>query len=719
MSAWIGLLVCLPFALAAPATQPSPQFSRDVLPVLTKLGCNSGACHGAAHGKGGFRLSLFGFDPAFDFAQIVQDAEGRRIVLRQPEASLFLQKPTARLPHAGGQRLTLDSPQYALLRDWLAVGAPPPRDDDPTVTQLRVKPKQLIARPGQRTKLRIQADWSDAQTTEVTATARYDSLNPGVATVTDVGEITAVAAGETHIMVRFAGAVEVVRVTLPYAELADYPSVSTANFVDALLLRRWEELGLTPSPVCDDATFLRRVYLDLLGTLPTPNEIATFLGDTRAHKRSRLIDTLLSRPEFADFWAIAWADLLRIKRRTLQTEGMECFDEWLRTSLRNRRPLDALARDILTATGSSFRHGPANFYRIERTPEAWAETTAQVFLGVRLQCAKCHHHPFERWSQTDYAALAACFARVRTRNGPRQGKYGPETLVHIVNKGEQRHPRTRRIVPPRPPAGPALEGAGDRRAQLADWLAAPENPFFARNLVNRCWGHLFGRGLVEPIDDLRATNPPSNPALLDRLAEDFIAHHFDLHHLLRTILNSRAYQRSSQATPGNQVDRENTQFTRVTPKRLSAEQLADAIDFATGSPTRYADLAPGTRAIALADPEIPAPTLEVFGRPDRQTSCLCERGQQPNLAQAMHLLNSPELRSKLSDPNGRVAKLVRSGQPINALIDELYQVTLSRRPRVSERKRAQAWVAAAPNRQLGLEDLLWVLLNSREFLFVR
>jgi hypothetical protein len=702
------------------STETPVSFSTEMVPLLNKLGCNQGACHGAQHGKGGFRLSLFGFDPEFDHAQIVKSAEGRRIVLSDPERSILLLKPTLTMEHGGGERLKAGAWEYRRLQQWLEDGAPQPSRNDPIVTSLEVHPRQRILQPGEQQQLAVRAVWSNGRSEDVTLTAQYDSLNDALARVTPDGLVTALARGETHVMIRYCGQATVFQSASPYpmpAQEARRIEFARSNFIDDHLQAKWRSLNLAASPPCSDAEFLRRVYLDTIGTLPTPEEIKSFLGNQDPQKRSKAIDKVLERPEFVDFWAYKWGDLLRINRDVLEPKGMWSFHNWVRASLRDQKPIDEFVRDIITAEGSTYLEGPANYYRIGRDASDWAETTSQVFLGVRIQCAKCHHHPFEKWSQDDYYGMAAFFTRMGTKNSQEFGLFGRETVVYLRPTGEQNHPRKGGVVKPHPLDGPNMDDPFDRRRKLAEWLASKDNPLFARNLVNRFWGYYMGRGLVEPLDDLRATNPPTNPQLLDALAKDFAASNFNLKHLLRTIMNSSGYQLSSTITPGNDADKENIFFARHTVKRLGAEQLADALDAATGTQEKYQGLPLGTRAIQLPDNRVRSYLLDVFGRPARQVTCECERTGTPNIAQALHLVNGDFINAKISRRDGRIAKLFQAKKLLPEVVEELYLVTLCRPPRPEESEAALAWIGKAPTTQAGAEDLLWVLLNSKEFLF--
>jgi hypothetical protein len=720
-----GQLATIPVVVKQAKAELISSYVREVLPVLTKAGCNQGACHGSQHGRGGFKLSLFGFDPLFDHAQIVQSAKGRRVVVSDPERSILLLKPSLQMEHGGGERLKRGSRGYEILKRWLEDGAPEPSTNDVTVTGLEVWPAKRIMVPGESQQVLISAVWSDGRREDVTATARFDTLNDGIAAVTPEGLVTAKTKGETHIMVRFGGQATVMQVTLPFGStVAHAPGLpfQPSNFIDEKLVAKWRDLGLSPSGPCADEEFFRRINLDAIGTLPTPEEVTRFLAEKDPKKREKAIDLVLQRPEFVDFWAYKWGDLLRINRTALEEKGMWSFHNWVRAELRDNKPVDEFVRDIVLAEGSTFTDGPANFYRIGRNPEEWSETITQVFLGVRIQCAKCHHHPFEKWSQEDYYGMTAFFVRLGTKNSQEFGVFGRESVIFLRPNGEATHPRKRSVVKPHvldelektPPPG---DEASDRRIRLAEWITSKDNPLFARNIVNRFWGYLMGHGLVEPLDDMRTTNPSSNPDLLDALAKDFAAHNFDLKQLLKTIMRSRAYQLASHKTPGNEADISNTYFCRYTVKRLTAEQLADAVDFATGTREKYPGLPLGLRAIQLPDPEVRSFFMDTFGRPARQIVCECERTSKPNIAQAMVLLNDDSINRKINDAQGRIAKLVQAKSTVPKMIDELYMVTLSRPPRQEELKKAEEYAAKAPNQREAMQDLLWVLLNSREFLF--
>jgi hypothetical protein len=618
---------------------------------------------------------------------------------------------------------------------------------------LDVFPAERALAPRERQRLVVRARFSDGAACDVTAQARLQSLNEGVAEVTPEGTMTARTPGATAIMARYMGLATVARVSVPYKAVPSagcrVPSVdigsslanrlaptftrhsapgtrhaSEASFIDTLVERKWAEMELSASGLCTDAEFIRRASLDAIGTLPTPEEVRAFLASRDPQKRAKLIDALLDRPAYADYWALKWGDLLRVSRNRLTEKGMWSFYNWLHEQLAANRPVDRWVRELITAQGSTYTTGPANFFRVVRTPPELAETTSQVLLGVRLQCARCHHHPFERWSQEDYYSLAAYFARVGLKGSQEFGIFGDEQVVRLNNSGEVRHPKTNKEMAPRPLGAPTVQLAArgketgaseDRRRGLADWLTAKENPFFARNLVNRYWAYLLGRGIVEPVDDLRVTNPPTNPELLDALARDFIAQGYDLKALLRTIMNTRVYQLSATPTPANARDELFYSHFRV--KRLPAEVLLDAICAATGVPEKFNGLPKGTRAIQLPDAGVPSPFLDTFGRPPREIACECERSAEPNMSQALNLMNGDVLNRKLSREEGRVARLTARMALTADAVTEIYLATLSRLPRSEELSTALRLIGKAPKREEGLEDLLWTLLNTREFLF--
>jgi hypothetical protein len=569
--------------------------------------------------------------------------------------------------------------------------------------------------PNEDQRLVVLASLSDGSTRDVTADAKFDTLNEGVAKVQPNGLARTVGQGETNIMVRYQGHAAMARVTVPYAHdrAFDFPA---GNVLDDKAAAKWRAVGLVPSPDCTDAEFLRRAMLDTIGTTPTPDEVEEFLGDTRPDKRARLVDRLLDRPEYVDFWSLKWGDILRVNADKLGKQGMLAFNLWLRGAFRENRPVDRMVGELVTAQGSIFTNGPANYFRVATSPDDLAETTAQVFMGVRLQCAKCHHHPFEAYGQDDYYGLAAYFARIRTKGSQEFGLFGGEQVVFVAKTGDVFQPRSGKKMTPRPLNAPAADDPVDRRRALARWLTAKDNPWLARNVVNRYWGYLMGKGLVNPIDDLRETNPPSNPELLDTLASEFVKGGYDLKALLRLILNSRVYQLSALPTPDNRLD--TTFFTHYTLKRLTAEQLLDAINLATGTTEKFPLQPLGTRAISLPDTNYPSYFLDTFGRPMRAQACECERSTDPTLSQALHLMNGDVVNRKVAQPDGRLMKLLRDPKLTDeTFVRTLYLVTFNRPATDHEAAAATALIADAPSRVVGAQDLFWGLLNSKEFMF--
>lgn len=710
--AWLAI-VLVPVCAAA----DSVSFGRDIQPILTKQGCNQGACHGAQLGKGGFKLSLRGFDDAADYAELVKSAKGRRVFLSEPELSLLLTKPSLQVPHKGGLKLPVDSPEYAVIRRWIEEGAPPPVEGEGVVARLIVEPAEHVAHIGAEFPLVVRAVAADGSEAIVTQKATFDSMSPGIAKVTPMGAVTLVGQGETAIMIRYLGKVGVCRVMVPFGEPRTLEVFAAKTKVDELWLEKWRKLGLGPTKTCSDAEFFRRVHLDTLGTLPQPEEIQAFLADTGLDKRARAIEGVLARPEYVDFWASKWGDLLRANRNLIGEKGMWSFHNWLRACLRDNKPMDQFAAEVVTAVGSPFQNGPANFFRLGGSATDWAENTAQVFLGVRIQCARCHHHPFESISQTDYHGMAAFFSRVGAKSSQEFGLFGGDSVVFVHRGGEMTHPKTGKVIPPTPLGGTPIDDPADRRLGLARWLRDPANPALARNLVNRYWGYYFGRGLVDPLDDLRATNPAASEEVLAYLAADLIEHRYDIKHLLRTIMRSHVYQLSARPAPESRVDGDNKYFTRYHARRLTAEQLLDAVDFACGTREKFARLPLGYRAIALPDSTVPSKFLDDFGRPKREIACECERSATPNMTQALQMMTGEFLHQKIGAKQGRAARLALANTPVPEAVREIFLASVSRPPEPDERDKASLLVERAPDRKEGLEDLLWVMLNTREFQF--
>ncbi|QDU28311.1 Bacterial Ig-like domain (group 2) [Anatilimnocola aggregata] len=699
-----------------PTQLPSLHFGRDIIPVLTKAGCNSGGCHGKQSGQNGFKLSVFGHDIKADYHALVSEGRGRRLSPAAPRQSLLLTKAVNQVPHGGGQRLDVDSTEYRRLLRWVDAGMPRGDDETPHVVAIDVIPKQPVMQPQSRQRLLVTAKYSDGSYRDVTNEAVYTSNDETRATIDPDGRIaTTMMAGDSAIVVRYQELIAASFVTVPLnrellgtAQLAGW---NRAHFIDRLVAEKWERLKLSPSPGADEATFHRRVYLDLIGKLPTPVEVTTYLADQAVDKRVQLVDSLLARPEYADYWSLKWADLLRINREDLGPKPAYRYHQWLRRSLERNQPYDEFLRELITAQGNGDTNGAVNFFRAFDKPDDLSVAVSQVFLGVRLDCAKCHHHPYEKWGQDDFYGLAAFFPRLQTKKGT-----GTDVSFFVGDKGDVKHPQTKEVVSPRVLLGKPLESVPDTdpREHLAAWLAAPDNPFVARALVNRVWAQLMGRGLVEPVDDMRDTNPATNEPLLDALARDFVAQGFDLRRLIRTIATSQVYGLSSLPNADNLRDTQN--YSRAYRKRLSAEVLLDAVCDVTGESESFAGMPPGTRAVQLWDHRLPSAFLDTFGRPQRKTVCQCERLAETTLGQVLHLMNAPPVNDKLSSPVGRVAQLAASERAPAELIAELYLAAFGRLPRDDEKTKAlAAFAQPGATRRSAAEDILWALLNSSEF----
>uniref|UniRef100_A0A7C2NYY1 DUF1549 domain-containing protein n=1 Tax=Schlesneria paludicola TaxID=360056 RepID=A0A7C2NYY1_9PLAN len=722
-----GQTVEVPVTVSGVAAQPTVDFLDQVRPVLTKQGCALGACHAAQYGQGGFKLSVFGFDPAADHAAMTRDSLGRRINPLDPTQSLILRKPTMQTPHGGGRRLQAGSRDYEMLVAWLAGGAPKPAAKERAISQLVVTPSQRVTEPGQKQQLRVVAHYADGEVRDVTAWARFDSLDDGLIIVNSEGVCTVVGRGQAAVMVRFEGQAGICTFLSPYSTQVELAGWTNQNFIDELAVAKFRELGIEPSPLCDDHTFLRRIFLDATGTLPTAEEIAEFIADPSPNKRQLWIDRLLGFAEsprsglynerYAAYWTLKWSDLLRNNSRDLQDQGMWAFHNWIKEQFRANVSYDRFVQQLVQGKGSVYSNGPANYFLVSSNPNEMAESTAQLFLGARLQCAQCHHHPFEKYSQDDYYGFAAFFARVGIKNSQEFGLFGGERVIVAKTTGEVRQPRSGQTMAPKPLDAEPADHPLDRRIPLATWMTSPQNPAFAQAVVNRYVSYLLGRGLVEPVDDIRATNPPTNVALMQALSDDFVQHQFNLKHLVRTILSSRLYQLDSQPTSQNVAD---TRFySHFLVKRLAAEPLLDAIDHAAGTQTKFKDLPPGTRAIEIPDAEYPDFFLNTFAKPRRVSVCECERAPDPNLAQALHTLNGDVISGKIADKQGRVAKLLADKKPHAEIVTDLYLATLGRPATADETASAERLLADYPNPKEGYEDLLWALINSKGFLFVR
>ena len=739
-------------ALVVDCDKPRPiSFRRQLVAALNVAGCNQGACHGIPSGRGGFRLSLRGYDPAADYQELTRGVLGRRTDRLHPEASLIYLKGLGRVPHEGGRRFGADSLAARTMLAWLKEGMPDDPPSLPALTKLEIAPGPGIRiAPARWQQLAVQAHFADGSRRDVTRLTVFSSSDDSLARVDANGLVELRRPGEAAILCRYLDVIACVRLTyLEPRKDFHWPNPPEHNYVDRHVFAKLKMLNLLPSDLCSDHAFVRRVFLDLCGILPTPDEVRAFLADRSADRRARLIDRLLERPEFADFWTHKWLDLLRCNRLNLQIKGSHLYHQWLRRHVRNNTPWSQVVRQLLTARGSTFGNPPTNYYRgaynnrasvVVRDPQALAETTAQVFFGIRLQCAQCHNHPYERWTQDDYHHMAAWFARVKAKVDPiRPGVAArpypwmlreDAIVVYSARTGEVIQPRTGKVMPPRVVGMPApvIPPGKDRREVLADLVTSPDNPFFARSTVNRLWYHLLGKGIVDPPDDFRDSNPPANDALLDALARDFVDHRFDLKHVIRTIVKSRTYQLAAHANRTNRDDDRYFSHALVKGKRLSAEVLLDAICAATGEPEKFAGFPLGARAVQMPDGQVidtggqyaswdRHPFLKAFGQPAREVACECEREGDVNLDRALELKNGAFLRKKIRAPTNRLGKLLARKASDATILDELFLATLSRPPRPHEARAALAVVAGARDRRAAWETVSWALLNTNEFLF--
>jgi hypothetical protein len=700
-------------------------FKNQIVPIFTKLACNSGGCHGKASGQNGFKLSLLGFYPEDDYEFLVKESRGRRVFPTSPGESLLLLKPCGRFPHGGGKRMDVGSYEYRMLYRWIEQGTPYGSEADPAVVKIECQPSGRVMERGSQQQITVVAHYSDGSTEDVTRMALFEPNDTEMAEATPTGLVkTLDLAGQVAIMARYQGQVATFRATIPLgASVAGLPP--ERNLVDHAVFSNLKLLGIPPSPLADDATFLRRVSIDVAGTTSTEREVGDFLANRDPAKRDKLIDRLLDSTAYADNFANKWNLILRNKKRTpTDAEGTYEFYEWIWNSLYENKPFDRFVHDLLTAAGDPRISPQAIWYREVDEINEQVEDTAQLFLGLRIQCARCHHHPFEKWSQDDYYGFSAFFSRLSRKplaDAISTRRMRERRLFHNEGLAEAINPRTGKTLRPTTMGGKPLSIPPDRdpRVQLADWMAKPSNPFFARSLVNRYWKHFFSRGIVEPEDDMRETNPPSNPELLDALAQNFVKSGFDLKQLVRTICRSSTYQLSAVPNDYNTKDRQN--FSRYYPRRLGAEVLYDAFHRVTGTSQPYAGLPAGTHAMQLPDPSVGPYFLKVFGQPQGDTACECERSQDANLAQSLHLLNSSEVQDKIASPSGRAALLAADKRPVEVRLRELYRWVYSREPSADELHIAEAHLGKhmkdGKDTKAAYEDIVWALINTKEFLF--
>ncbi len=743
-------------------------FRNHVQSVFSKTGCNSGPCHGAAAGKNGFKLSLRGYDPDADFFTITRQSRGRRVVPSDPGRSMVLTKPTGALPHKGGVRFDVDSLEYRVIAEWIAAGQTPPSTDDPRLERLELLPNQAVLKNGSTQQFLVLAHFSDGHVEDVTRWAKYTSTNQTVAKIDDHGLVSVMGNGEGAVVAWYLAKNGMATVSAPYeSSIAPeiFAGAARANFIDELVLDKLQSLNIPPSPDAHDGEFLRRAFIDTIGVLPTVNEVREFLADASPDKRVQLVDRLLARPEFVDYWTYRWSDLLLVTSARLRPQAVDTYSKWIRTQVAENAPWDKLARGIVTARGGTLENGAANFYSLHEDPQEMAETVSMAFLGMSINCARCHDHPLEKWTNDDYYGMANLFARVRSKGWGGASESGDgNRVVFVSTEGELIQPRTGRPQAPRPLDGAVIpfEATRDRRDNLADWLTNPANPYFSRAIVNRVWANFLGVGLVESVDDMRLTNPPSNEKLLDALADYLVENHFDLKKLMRLILTSKTYQRSSTTVAGNELDERF--YSRCYPRRMRAEVLLDALSQATESPTMFKDQPRGTRALELHDAKVDSYFLQAFGRPERIITCECERSNEPSMVQVLHITNGDTLNGKLEANDNRIDRLLKSGTAYEQVVEEIFLASLARLPSEDEKSKLVGALAesdeqetvqalqalrqqvddvlsqkdaaarqdalqklfpkltstpgeiAAKKRQT-LEDVFWSVLSSREFLF--
>ena len=706
-------------------------FNNQIEPVLTKLGCNSGGCHGKIQGQNGFRLSLLGFEPELDYMTLVKESRGRRLFPASPDQSLFLQKAAGVVPHGGGRKTEVGSEEYKLLRRWIASGMPYGQPTDPTITKVAVLPESRVIDRQGRQQLAIYAHYSDGTIEDVTRRAQYESNETEVATVNEAGLVQTLSqTGQSAVMVRFSGVVTVFRAMVPRPGAAATFTFEPKTLVDQHAAAKWKELGIAPSELCTDEQFVRRAYLDITGTLPTADVVVKFAVNKDAAKRDKLVDQLLETPEYSYFFANKWADVLRVKRRNQpdRAAGTVSFHSWIRDSIASDRPYSEFVSDIVASIGDEAKSPPTVWFKEVTTPEQFVDDVSQVFLGQRLACANCHHHPYEKWTQDDYWGIAAFFARVGKKPVLTPGRVGPNNqggapqLIFTKTSGSVTNKRTNKTALLKPLDAEPMEftAEDDPRVRFAEWLTSPKNPFFAKAVANRYWAHFFGRGIVDPLDDMRVTNPPSNPELLDALAADLVKNQFSLKSLIKTICKSRTYQLSSTPNEFNQSDKQS--YARYYPKRLSAEVVFDAVSLVTQSPSDFPGLpkdknAPN-RALMLPDEAFNSYFLDVLGRPQRISACECERVNEASLAMTLHLLNSQEVQDKVSRVGGRADSLAKDSRADEVKLDELFILAVGKKPTPEQMKLAKEHLAKHEKaKKLAYENILWALVNSKAFLF--
>lgn len=697
-----------------PQASATPSFRNDVLPVLTKAGCNAGKCHGSASGKDGFRLSLYGFDPAGDYYRLTSEQVGRRINLAEPESSLLLRKAIGAVPHTGGKQIEPGSENYKTLALWIAQGAVADPESTPVPVGIEVSPSQiLMERKRLQETIKVIANFSDGSKRDITHWAVFLSNNEAAATVTANGMVEGTGPGTAFMLARFdqftEGASVVVRPGTPY----EFPDRQPVNYIDELVFANWKNLHLLPAEICDDETFLRRSTIDLVGLLPTAEERTRFLSSQDPDKRSKWIDELLERKDFLDLWVMKWAEMLQIRTANgLSSKGLQRYDAWLRKAVHDGRKIDEILAELIPASGGTFQNPSTIYYQTETTPQLLAENIAQAFLGTRIQCAQCHNHPFDRWTMDDYYGFANFFCQV----GYKVAKDPREVLVYNTGEGSLKHPVGERDVAPKFLGGevPPFSKGDDYRIALATWLTSKNNKAFSNHLSNVIWAHFMGVGIVEPVDDVRISNPPSNPALLNKLGEKLAEYDFDIKPLIRDICNSSTYQLATTSNPSNQWDQRH--FSKARVRRMFAEVLLDCVNEVTDTQDRFPGLLPGARAIHVADARTTHYFLNTFGRATRNTPCSCEVQTNPTLSQALHLLNGENTTGKILEGQF-IDKMLSNGQTPESIIQAIYIRCYSREPSPEEKTKLIERVNQAADKQSELVDIFWAVLNSNEFIF--
>lgn len=734
--AGVGYVDAIPIRITQADKPAEWEFRNHVQAVLARAGCNSGACHGALAGKGGFRLSLRGYDALADHFTITTQDRGRRIELADPGKSLLLTKPSEGVPHKGGLKLPIDSYNYRLIADWIAAGAPVEPEKSVKLQRIEVLPGRVIMRQGETQQMVVVAHYDNGRIEDVTHWAKFTASDESVCQVDEHGKVTIVGYGEGAVVVWFDSRLVLSRVTVPFpseVQESQFVSLQTANPIDRLVAQQLRELNLPPSPLCSDGEFVRRAYLDTIGVLPTAAEVKQYVESGEPNKKEQLVEHLLSRPEFIDYWAYKWSDMLMINGTLLRPEAIKAYYQWVRGSVEKNTPWDQLVREVITAKGNSIDQGATNFYALSQDPETMTENACQAFLSLSIGCAKCHNHPLEKWTNNQYYAMANMFARVRAKGwgGDSRNGDGKRTLV-VLERGDLIQPSTGKPQPPAPLDAPPIDPSlsTDRREYLAQWMTAPENPYFTKAIVNRIWANFFGIGLVQPIDDLRVSNPASNPELFEQLAQYVAEEKYDLRKLMRLILLSNTYALKSDTVAGNEQDRKF--FSHYYPKRLMAEVMHDAICQVTAVPTKFeqiefpgADFAKtefypeGTRAVQLYDSAVRSYFLKTFGRNQRRIVCECERSDESSVVQVLHLSNGTTVNEKLASEKSVIGEWLKENWEPQRIVEEAYWRSISRAPAESERERFVRELEAAPieERRQVVEDLLWALLSSREFLF--